>query len=405
VSELAALARTAGARVVGTMIQRLPHADHLTYVGKGRAQELAAIEKQSGFDLVICDDELTPTQQRGLEKLLDARVVDRTALILDIFAQHAHTREGQLQVELALLEYRLPRLTDHGREFSRQAGGSRSAGAGGVGGAIGVRGPGETKLEVDRRRIHARIAELKRGIEDVRRQRALYRQQRAAQAIPVIAVVGYTNAGKSTLFNVLTSSGVLAEDKLFATLDPVTRHVVLPSNQETLVTDTVGFIQKLPTKLVAAFRATLEEVVEADILLEVVDVSHENAIEQSETVNEVLTELHAADKPRVTALNKIDLLEELDTLDTSLYPNAVAISALKQTGLDALQEKIAEVLAVNMDRVNVRIPFRNGDLVELFHRRGHVDREVHEVDGVCIDGRIPRSLRGYYAPFVMVAGR
>ena len=350
---------------------------------------------------MICDDELTPTQQRGLERLLDARVVDRTALILDIFAQHARSREGQLQVELALLEYRLPRLTDHEREFSRQAGGSRSAGAGGVGGAIGVRGPGETKLEVDRRRIRARIAELKRGIEEVRRQRALYRQQRAARAIPVIAVVGYTNAGKSTLFNMLTSSGVLAEDKLFATLDPVTRHVVLPSNQEALLTDTVGFIQKLPTKLIAAFRATLEEVMEADILLEVVDVSHENAIEQSETVNEVLTELHAADKPRVTALNKIDLLEELDTLDTSLYPNAVAISASQQIGLEVLQAKIAEVLAVNMDRVNVRIPFRNGDLVELFHRRGYVDREEHEIDGVCIDGRIPRSLRGYYAPFAV----
>lgn len=408
-SELTALARTAGATVVGTMIQRLPHPDHLTYVGKGRAQELAEIEKHIGFDLLICDDELTPTQQRNLEQLLAARVIDRTALILDIFAQHAHTREGQLQVELALLEYRLPRLTDHNREFSRQAGGSRSAGSASVGGAIGVRGPGETKLEVDRRRIRARIAELQRAIEDVRRQRALYRQQRVAQSMPVIAVVGYTNTGKSTLFNVLTASAVLAENKLFATLDPVTRHVVLPSNQEVLITDTVGFIQKLPTKLIAAFRATLEEVVEADILLEVVDVSHENAIEQNETVNEVLAELHAADKPRVTALNKIDLLvregHAPDTLDISLYPNAVAISALKQIGLEALQAKIAEVLAANMDGVNVRIPFHNGDLVELFHRRGHVDREEHEFDGVRIVGRIPRALRGYYAPFVTLAGR
>ena len=400
-SELAALARTAGATVVGTMIQRLPHPDHLTYVGKGRAQELALVEKRTGFDLLICDDELTPTQQRGLEKLLNARVIDRTALILDIFAKHARSREGQLQVELALLEYNLPRLTDHDREFSRQAGGSRSAGASGTGGAIGVRGPGETKLEVDRRHIHSRIAELKRAIEDVRQQRALYRQQRAAQAIPVIAVVGYTNAGKSTLFNALTSSDVLAENKLFATLDPVTRHMVLPSNQEVLITDTVGFIQKLPTKLIAAFRATLEEVIEADILLEVVDVSHENAIEQSETVNEVLAELRADGKPRVTALNKVDLMEDPDTLDTSLYPNAIATSAAKQTGLAALQTKIAEVLAVNMDRVNVHIPFRNGNLVELFHRRGHIDREEHEFDGVRIVGRIPRSLHGYYAPFVM----
>jgi GTPase len=404
-SELAALAHTAGATVVGTMIQRLPHPDHLTYVGKGRAQELAEIEKQSGFELVICDDELTPTQQRSLENLLGVRVVDRTALILDIFAQHAHTREGQLQVELAQLEYRLPRLNDKSIEFSRQAGGSRSAGAGGAGGAIGVRGPGETKLEIDRRRIRGRIAELKRDIEDVRKQRAIHRRQRASQAIPVIAVVGYTNAGKSTLFNALTAANVEAENKLFATLDPVTRHIVLSGNQEVLVTDTVGFIQKLPTKLVAAFRATLEEVVEADILLEVVDASHENAIEQSETVNEVLTELQAADKPHVTALNKIDLLEEPDTLDTTLYPNAIAISALKQVGLQKLQDKITEVLAASMDTVNVRIPFRNGDLVELFHRRGYIDREEHEADGVRIIGRIPRSLRGYYAPFGLIAGR
>lgn len=402
VSELGTLARTAGAQVVGTMIQRLPHPDPSTYVGKGRAQELSDLEKQLSFDLAIFDDELTPTQQRNLEKLLDARVVDRTALILDIFAQHAHTREGRLQVELAQLEYRLPRLTGHGVALSRQAGGSRSAGVGGAGGAIGVRGPGETKLEIDRRRIRSRIAELKEQIEEVREQRAIHRHQRAARAIPVVAVVGYTNAGKSTLFNALTEAGVLAENMLFATLDPVTRHILLPGNQEVLITDTVGFIQKLPTHLIAAFRATLEEVIDADLLLEVVDSSHENAIEQSETVNDILNELSANDKPRVTALNKIDLLDDISELDTSLYPNAVPVSALHKEGLPALREKVSEVLANSMERIEVMIPFARGELVELLHRRGHVEHEEHEQDGTFIVGRIPRSLHGYYLPYARV---
>jgi GTP-binding protein HflX len=400
ISELGTLALTAGATVVGTMVQRLPHPDPTTYVGKGRAQELCDLEKQLGFELVIFDDELTPTQQHNLEKMLSARIVDRTALILDIFAQHARTREGRLQVELAQLEYRLPRLAGSSGTFSRQAGGSRSAGAAGVGGAIGVRGPGETKLEIDRRRIRSRISELKEEIEEVRKQRAIYRSRRSAQAIPVIAVVGYTNAGKSTLFNALTESHVLAENKLFATLDPVTRHVVLPGNQEALFTDTVGFIQKLPTKLIAAFRATLEEVIDADILLEVVDVSHDNAIEQSETVNEILEELEAADKPRVTALNKIDLLDDPEELDITLYPNAVPVSALHSTGLEALREKLAQVLAESMDRVQVVIPFTKGELVELFHRRGHVEQEEHEADGTLIRGRIPHALYGHYRPYM-----
>lgn len=399
-SELGTLAHTAGATIVGTMVQKLPHPDATTYVGKGRAQELCDLEKQLGFELVIFDDELTPTQQHNLEKLLSARIVDRTALILDIFAQHARTREGRLQVELAQLEYRLPRLAGSSGTFSRQAGGSRSAGAAGVGGAIGVRGPGETKLEIDRRRIRSRISDLKEEIEEVRKQRAIYRNRRSAQAIPVIAVVGYTNAGKSTLFNALTEAHVLAEDKLFATLDPVTRHVVLPGNQEALFTDTVGFIQKLPTKLIAAFRATLEEVIDADILLEVVDVNHDNAIEQSETVNEILEELEAGDKPRVTALNKIDLLDDPEELDITLYPNAVPISALHSTGLDALREKLAQVLAESMDVIQVVIPFAKGELVELFHRRGHVEREEHEVDGTLIIGRIPHALYGHYQPYL-----
>src|SRR2546429_3019905 len=231
--------------------------------------------------------------------------------------------------------------------MSRQAGGSRSAGAGAVGGAIGVRGPGETKLEIDRRRIRSRIAELREEIEGVREQRTIHRRQRAAQAIPVVAVVGYTNSGKSTLFNALTEAEVVAENKLFATLDPTTRHLVLPGNQEALLTDTVGFIQKLPTKLIAAFRATLEEVIDADLLLEVVDVSHENAIEQSETVHEALQELGAAEKPHVTALNKIDLLDDPSDVDASLYPHVLAVSDLQKVGLDALLAQIAQVLAAN----------------------------------------------------------
>ncbi len=402
--ELAALASTAGATVVGATLQRLPHPDVATYVGKGRAQELRDLVKELDIDLVICDDELAPTQQRNLEKLFDVRVVDRTALILDIFALHARTREGRLQVELAQLEYRLPRLTGYGIGLSRQAGGSRGAGMG-VGGAIGVRGPGETKLEMDRRRIRRRIAVVKAEIEEVRRQRGIHRRQRAEQIIPVVVVVGYTNAGKSTLFNALTEAGVLAENRLFATLDPVTRHIILPGNQEILLTDTVGFIQKLPTRLIAAFRATLEEVVDADALLEVVDASHENAIEQSETVNEVLEELGALGKPRITALNKIDLLGSPEELDCSLYPNAVPVSALKQQGLSALLEKVAYVLAQLMEPIQLLIPFQKGELVELFHRRGHVEREKHEEQGIHIVGRIPRSLRGYYAPYTIATAR
>ncbi|GCE14284.1 GTPase HflX [Tengunoibacter tsumagoiensis] len=400
-NELEALAQTAGAMAVGRMLQRLPHPDGATYVGKGRAQELVEIVKRLDIELVIFDDELSPNQQRTLEKLLDVRIVDRTALILDIFALHAHTREGQLQVELAQMEYRLPRLSNQNVEFTRQAGGSR--GGTGVGGAIGVRGPGETKLEIDRRRIRSRISDLKEEIEEVRKQRTIHRRQRSGQVLPVIAVVGYTNAGKSTLFNTLTSAGVIAENQLFATLDPVTRHIVLPSNQEILLTDTVGFIQKLPTHLVAAFRATLEEVVDADVLLEVVDIHHENAIEQSDTVNEILGDLKAQDKPRVTALNKIDLLDSSDEIDTSLYPNAVPVSALQKIGLDALQEKIAEVLAQNMETVQLLLPYQKGELVELFHRRGSIDLEEHQENGVRINGRLPRSLRGLYTAYIQPA--
>jgi GTP-binding protein HflX len=390
-AELASLARTAGAEVVGMLSQRLATPTPNLYLGKGRVNELALRRRDDEFDMLIVDDELSPSQQRNLEEAIDARVIDRTALILDIFAQHARTREGQLQVELAQLEYRLPRLRGLSDSLSRVGGGSRGA-SGGVGGAIGVRGPGETKLELDRRRIRARIAELNRDLEEVRRQRATQRRQRASQLIPVVAVVGYTNAGKSTLFNALTSAGTLVEDKLFATLDPTTRHLTLPTHQEILLTDTVGFIQKLPTSLIAAFRATLEEVIEADILLEVVDVTHENAVEQSQTVNDVLAELGAGEKPRVTALNKIDLLADPSEVDMSIYPNAVCISAAQRLNLDALLLKVGEVIAQGMARVRVLLPFDRGDLVELFHRRGQVHRQEDRADGVFLTGLLPRSL-------------
>ena len=397
--ELAALARTAGAVVVGNAVQRLSRPNSALYVGRGRAHELAALRAELDLDLLIVDDELSPTQQRNLEELTDLRVIDRTALILDIFAQHARTREGQLQVELAQLEYRLPRLTGRGKDLSRVGGGSRGSGGGGVGGAIGVRGPGETKLEIDRRRIRSRIAEVRRSLEGVRQQRAQQRRQRAAQAIPTVAIVGYTNAGKSTLFNALTSARVTAENKLFATLDPTTRQVALPGGQQILLSDTVGFIQKLPTMLVAAFRATLEEVVEADALLEVVDITHENAVEQSQTVNDVLEELGASDKPRITALNKIDLLADPASVDTAIYPNAVAVSAVTGQGLEALLAKIGEVLTEDMLYLRALVPYSRGDLLEQWRRRGRVLRQNEAEEGTRVEGLAPRALMSILGPY------
>ncbi|MEX1254493.1 MAG: GTPase HflX [Dehalococcoidia bacterium] len=350
--ELAQLVRTARGRIVGRTSQRLqrPHQAH--YVGQGKLAEIVAQLDTLDYTVVVFDDELSPSQQRNLENALKVKVLDRTALILDIFAMRANTREGRLQVELAQSEYLLPRLAGQWSHLER-------LGTSGRQGAMGVRGPGETQLETDRRLVRNKVTRLKREIEAVRRQRSLYRRQRSRSGVPIVALVGYTNAGKSTLMRAMTDADVFVEDQLFATLDPVTRKLHLPDGRAALLTDTVGFIQKLPTQLIAAFRATLEELEEADLLLHVVDITHPNAAQQGQTVDDTLAELGLTDKPRITALNKVDLLaerngaaitslEELTAYEPSLAehrPDAVLISAERGWGLDELRQRIAEALS------------------------------------------------------------
>ncbi|MGC8786814.1 MAG: GTPase HflX [Anaerolineae bacterium] len=398
-AELAELARTAGVEVVGQTAQRLDEVNPATYVGKGKVEELKLLARQLNIDTFIFDDELSPAQQRNLEEELGTKVIDRTALILDIFAKHAHTREGALQVELAQYIYRLPRLTRAWTHLARQVGGA--AARGGPGG-VGLRGPGETQLETDRRLIRQRIAQLKRELEHVRSHRQQYRRHRKEQGMPVISLVGYTNAGKSTLLNTLTHAGVLATDTLFATLDPVTRRLILPGGKEALLTDTVGFIQKLPTQLVAAFRATLEEIGEADLILHIVDITHPNVREQVRTVEQVLREIGAAHKPMLVALNKIDLLQDPEKaqLATAQFPNAVAISALYGQGLDNLLLQIERLLTQQMVQVRARVPYAASELVALFHRHGIVTQEHHRQDGILIEGKIPPGLMGRFEPYL-----
>ncbi len=337
-AELAQLARTAGAEVVGTLTQRLDRPTAAYLLGKGKLEELTSLKRELGYDLVIFDEELSPAQQRNIEQVLQVKVIDRTALILDIFANRARTHEGRLQVELAQHEYLLPRLAGRWPHLER------------LGGGIGTRGPGETQLESDRRIIEQRIQRLKKDIEEVRKQRAMYRRRRSRLGMPIVALVGYTNAGKSTLLNTLTDTEVFVEDKLFSTLDPTTRRLSLPNDQEVLLTDTVGFIQKLPPTLVAAFRATLEELNEADLLLHVVDITQKNAAEQSQTVDDLLDDLNLGAKPRIIAINKIDLLTE-DSEVIDRYGEQfggdnemVLISAIKGWGLDRMLQLIADTL-------------------------------------------------------------
>jgi GTPase len=384
-SELANLATTAGADVVGAEWQNRRHVDPNWYVGKGKAEELVAAKRETGFDVLVADDELSPAQQRALEELVKVKVIDRSRLILDIFALHAQTHEGRLQVELAQLEYQLPRLTKMWTHLSR------------TGGGIGTRGPGESQLETDRRIIRTRIAKMKERVEQVRQQRETAARGRDRRLWPTVGIVGYTNAGKSTLLNTLVGSDVAhAEDKLFATLDPTSRQVKLGDGQTAIVTDTVGFIHKLPHQLVDAFRATLEEVNRADVLVEVVDASDAHLEEHRATVQTVLDELGAGDKPRLVAYNKADLLDRTardGAMPAPAIGGSVSVSALTGYGIDTLRAEIAALLASMWVDVDVAVPYAAGELLARVRERGTVEVEYRERD-VRVAGRVAPSLAG-----------
>lgn len=402
--ELALLADTAGLEVVGSLYQRLKRPFPKHFIGPGKVEELAALREELGYELLVFDDELTPAQTRNLEADLKVRVLDRTGLILDIFATHARTHEGRIQVELAQYKYLLPRLRRQWTHLERQAGG----GGGTAGGVVGLRGPGETQLEVDRRIIARRIAWLEQQIDEVHHHRELYRQRRRRSGIPVVALVGYTNAGKSTLMNALSGASVRVEDRLFATLDPTTRQVALPGGQQILLTDTVGFIQKLPTQLVRAFRATLEEIGEASLLLHVLDITHPNAAQQTHTVVETLKELHADTQPMITVLNKVDRLAGMDQAEVDrladtlgLPADYVAVSAQRGWGLELLLKRIEETLSERMDEVEAFIPYQRNDLLALWRQRGVVNEERYEAEGTRVSGRVPAEVAARLEPFVV----
>jgi GTP-binding protein HflX len=401
-AELADLTRTAGADIVGSDVQRRAAVDPAHFIGMGKVEELRELKLEGSFDLIVCNDDLSPRQQRNLELELKTRVLDRTEVILEIFAQHARTHEGRLQVEAARLHHLLPRLIG-AYAYDRQVGGRR--------GGVGARGGfGEQQIEVERRRIRKRMRDLEREIEQVRTQRHQQRTGRRRAELETAAIVGYTNAGKSTLLNALTGARVHAEQKLFATLDPTTRRLDLNTGRGLLLTDTVGFIQKLPTDLVAAFRATLEEVTEADVILQVLDVSSPAAEEQAETVEEVLADLGAAHKPRVVALNKVDLLgpaarrRAVGAL-SARYPGAVAISALSQTGFPELLEAVDKASRGDVVALDLLVPYgREGVLAEL-RRIGGVERTEYVQNGTRAWGWAPRHALRRFEPYAAASGR
>jgi len=379
--ELARLADTAGAVVVGTMLQKKSRPDTATYIGSGKADELSLACQAKDADIVIFDDELSGVQTRNLEDILrGVKVLDRTTLILDIFAQRAQSREGRLQVELAQMAYQLPRLMGHGVSMSR------------LGGGIGTRGPGETRLEMDRRRIRRRMSDLRNEINELEAQRSLRRARREKNRVPVVALVGYTNAGKSTLLNKLSDAGVLAEDKLFATLDPVVRSVKLPSGGEFLLVDTVGFISKLPHALVDAFKSTLEEALLADILLIISDGASDEMLHQHDVVLEVLDSLGASDRPKIDVINKVDMLASLPT-----WPGAIPISAKTGDGIDLLLEEIKKQLRGVQRKLRVTIPYAQGALLSMLHNIGSVISEEYTEDGMIVEAMGDEELFGRLA--------
>ena len=380
-AELRELAISAGAVVIGEFQQRRPKPDPATLIGSGKLEELTGAVASSSPDLVIFDHELTPSQQRNLERGLDLRVIDRTQLILDIFARHARTREGQLQVELAQLQYLLPRLAGRGVQMSQ------------LGGGIGTRGPGETQLETDRRKIYRHIRHVKEQLENVRRIRGQQRQRRESVPIATVALVGYTNAGKSTLFNALTQAGVLESARMFATLDPTLRSVTLPSRRQVLLSDTVGFIRNLPHTLVSAFRATLEEVQRASLLLLVSDVTSPTAAEQQAQVEEVLRELESQDKPRLYVMNKVDLLPEKKRESLRDMGSVIHVSAAKGFGLDSLLERIDELIAEDpVRRVHLRVPQSEGKALAALDAKSVVFAREYRDGNVELDVQAPESL-------------
>jgi GTP-binding protein HflX len=388
--ELALLADTAGAESVERVLQRRDTPDPATYIGKGKAEELRELAEARDVDVVIFDDELTPAQQRNLEKLFARDVVDRVALILDIFAQHASSQEGMVQVELAQLRYRLPRLRGRGLALSQQGAG------------IGTRGPGETQLEVDRRRILRRVTKLEQGLKRLAGTRATQRKARRRRALPTVALVGYTNAGKSTLLNRVTEAGALVEDRLFSTLDPTTRRLRLPGGEIVLLSDTVGFVRRLPHQLVEAFRSTLEEVADADLLLHVVDAGSSDGEAQIAAVHSVLREIGADHVPELVAVNKVDAAdpESVDAL-LAAHAGSVAVSGLTGEGVDKLLEAVATRLRSLARIVELSVPYGRGDVIAALHRDGEVLVEVHETQATRLRARVPEAELGRFREFVV----